>query len=135
VACTKEDLSLPEQLENRKVLALSGIGNPKSFVKGLHELKADVVESLDYPDHHDYCEEDIMDIAVKAQLNGADWVITTEKDAVKFNDEMLANFNKMKLGLCSLGIELKLENCESPAAEILRLLKSKQENRSETDNL
>ena len=126
VACTKEEtLSSPDQLEDRKVIALSGIGNPTSFVRGLNELNTDVVDNFDYPDHHDYCEEDIMDIAVEAQLNKAELVITTEKDAVKFNDKMLTNFDKMDIGLCSLGIEIQFDNCDYPADEILRLLDNK----------
>lgn len=123
VACTQEEkISYPEQLENKKVLAMSGIGNPASFVRSLERLKADIVETLDYPDHHHYCQEDVMDIAVKAQLSEVDLVITTDKDAVKFDEEMLSRFNKIEISLCSLGIEVQLVDCDNLSDEIFTLL-------------
>ena len=123
VACTEEEkISCPEQLENKRVLAMSGIGNPASFSRSLKRLNADIVDTLNYPDHHNYCQDDVMDIAVKAQLNEVDLVVTTDKDAVKFNKEMLTSFNKIEISLCSLGIEIQLKNCGCLADEILGLL-------------
>lgn len=95
-----------KDLKGKKALALSGIGNPESFVKSLEELDIQVMETAIYPDHYDYKQDDVMDIVMKAQLNDVDFIITTEKDAVKFDEKILENFKKMDADLYSLGIEL-----------------------------
>ncbi|MGM0436893.1 MAG: tetraacyldisaccharide 4'-kinase [Bacillota bacterium] len=109
-------------LKGKKVLALSGIGNPDSFVKSLEELDIKVVETAIYPDHYDYDQDDVMDIMMKAQLNGVDFIITTEKDSVKFNEEILNNFSKMDTDLYSLGIELKFNNEVDFSGQVLKFL-------------
>ena len=95
-------------LKGKKVLALSGIGTPDSFIKSLKELEAKVIDSIIYPDHYKYREKDLMDIAVKAQMQNVDWVITTEKDAVKFTEEMVTQFRKLKIGIFTLGVKLEV---------------------------
>ena len=102
----KKNIENLKDLKGKKALALSGIGNPESFVKSLEELNIQVVETAIYPDHYDYKQDDVMDIVMKAQLNDVDFIITTEKDAVKFDEKILENFKKMDADLYSLGIEL-----------------------------
>ncbi|MFW5855714.1 MAG: tetraacyldisaccharide 4'-kinase [Bacillota bacterium] len=110
IACSREEGFYPaKELEEKKILALSGIGSPGSFVRGLNELQAEVVETINYPDHYQYNEEDIMDIAMKAQLNEVEWVVTTEKDAVKFDQDMCSNLRKMEVELYSLDIDLDID--------------------------
>ncbi|MFW6380983.1 MAG: tetraacyldisaccharide 4'-kinase, partial [Bacillota bacterium] len=101
-----------DNLEGKRVLALSAIGNPQSFVNGLEDLQARVIDSIIYPDHYKYEEEDLVEIAMEAQLNGVDCVVTTEKDAVKFTSDMLQRFRKLDVGILTLGIELRLENSQ-----------------------
>ena len=114
-----EELS---ELKGKKALALSGIGNPESFVKSLEELDVEVVETAIYPDHYNYDEDDVMDIMMKAELNKVDFIITTEKDAVKFDEEILTNFSKMDTDLYSLGIELKFNNDIDFSKQVLNFL-------------
>ncbi len=97
-----------DELKGKKVLALSGIGTPDSFIKSLKQLEAKVIDSIIYPDHYKYREKDLMDIAVKAQMQNVDWVITTEKDAVKFTEEMVTQFRKLKIGIFTLGVKLEV---------------------------
>lgn len=70
-------------LQGRRVLAISAIGNPDSFERTLTNLGAAVIESLRYPDHHDYTVQELIDANNLAQQMEADAVVTTEKDAVK----------------------------------------------------
>jgi len=107
------------ELKGKKVLALSGIGTPDSFVKSLKELEAEVIDSIVYPDHYEYREKDLMDIAVKAQLKEVDWVVTTEKDAVKFTEEMVVQFRKLKVGIFTLGVKLEVYENENIASVII----------------
>lgn len=76
------DLSL-ERLRGRRVVALSGIGNPAGFETLLQSLGA-IVFPLRLPDHHHYTAADLQQAQGMARRHGADAVLTTEKDAVKF---------------------------------------------------
>lgn len=70
-----------ESLRGQKVVAVSGIAKPGSFLNSLDELGCVVSSSLEFPDHHSYTDADSSAIAEKAR--GADLVVTTEKDGVK----------------------------------------------------
>jgi len=70
-------------LKNRSILAFCGIGNPASFFKQLVDLGADLGETKIFRDHHDYEVSDVLSVSRRAEEIGADWVVTTEKDAVK----------------------------------------------------
>ena len=119
----KNNIKNISDLKEKKALALSGIGNPDSFVKSLEELEIKVVENAIYPDHYEYDQEDVMDIVMKAQLNDVDFIITTEKDSIKFDEEIISNFNKMDTELYSLGIELKFNKNVDFSEQVLKFFK------------
>lgn len=66
------------------ILALSGIGNPRPFVRYLKSFKTRVKVNV-FPDHHAYSRKD-MDM-IRERFNsmprGRRYIITTEKDAVR----------------------------------------------------
>ena len=66
------------------LLAISGIGNPRPFVRYLKSFKA-VVKVDVFPDHHNYTRRDIEHILARYRmLKGKHRIIvTTEKDAVR----------------------------------------------------
>lgn len=70
--------------QNDTIMALSGIGNPRPFVKHLKRYKAKVKISL-FPDHHYFSRKDVDAIKRKFEsLQGNKrYIITTEKDAVR----------------------------------------------------
>lgn len=70
-----------EDLQGRKVGALSGIGRPDAFVQTLRDLGAEVEASIAFPDHHAYTAADVARILAMGDAPRL-WV-TTEKDAVK----------------------------------------------------
>ena len=45
-------------MKGHKVIAMSAIGNPASFEQTLNDIGAVITESLRFPDHHDYTEEE-----------------------------------------------------------------------------
>lgn len=67
----------------KKIMAVSAIGNPASFEQTLSDLGTVIIESLRYPDHHDYTTQEMEDILHQAQKMGAEAIVITEKDAVK----------------------------------------------------
>ena len=67
-------------LEGKRLLALSGLGNPLSFELLLQRLGAEVIPAR-FPDHHRYKEDEIASLT-KACGN-ASMIVTTAKDAVR----------------------------------------------------
>jgi tetraacyldisaccharide 4'-kinase len=72
--------AVPGSLRGRHVAALSALGNPGAFEGSVEELGAQVTP-VRFADHHRYAPEDWGHIARAAQ--GAELIVTTEKDAVK----------------------------------------------------
>ena len=75
-------------LQDRKVVALSGIGRPASFERTLCALGVRLVDAFRYPDHHPYTLQDLNAVLERARHVHADFVVTTEKDAVRFPSEL-----------------------------------------------
>jgi tetraacyldisaccharide 4'-kinase len=70
-------------LAGKKALAFCGIAHPESFRNMLIRLGVDLVDFMAYRDHYDYHKGDLEEIEEKAAGKGAEYIITTEKDAVK----------------------------------------------------
>ncbi len=64
------------------VVVMSGIGNPKSFVRSMRR-RYNVVKSFNFPDHHIYTVQDMQQVAEELQKHPNAMLLTTEKDAVK----------------------------------------------------
>ena len=73
----------PESLRGKKVAAFCGIGRPDDFIKTLETAGAKVVCQKAFPDHHRFSAGDINSLEGQAKANGAQFFVTTEKDAVK----------------------------------------------------
>jgi len=73
-----------EDLNGKRVVAISGIAVPRGFEAGLTNLGAEVVHHAIFSDHYRYTNQDIIDVMNYAVEVGADMVMTTEKDAVRF---------------------------------------------------
>jgi len=80
-ACRRE----PAWLSGRSVYLACGIGNPKAFESTVARLGGRVVGRARFRDHHRYGEADLRMIGETAARAGADAVVTTQKDAVKWN--------------------------------------------------
>ena len=94
IECTHKPLYLEDvysgkkeplpMLKERKLASLSGIANPASFENFLEELGSSVVYSERFADHHRYRQQELIDFVNEAIANGAEMIVTTEKDAVRF---------------------------------------------------
>jgi tetraacyldisaccharide 4'-kinase len=71
-------------LNGRKVVALSGIAVPGGFESELERRGATVLERERFADHHRFSQQEIIDIINNSKQLGAEAIITTEKDAVRF---------------------------------------------------
>jgi tetraacyldisaccharide 4'-kinase len=70
-------------LRNKKLAALSGIASPEAFDRFLVTYGAQLVYAKHFLDHHTYSQDELRAFFMQAQQSGADWVVTTEKDAVR----------------------------------------------------
>lgn len=73
-----------DMIDGLKVMAVSGIAVPSSFEAGLERLGALIVDRKRFADHHRYSQQEIINIINTAKKAGAEAIVTTEKDAVRF---------------------------------------------------
>lgn len=78
--------ALQMELVGGKVVAFAGIGRPKKFFDSLRDAGADIVEAIDFPDHHVFSQDDIMKLVEKAAQQDAA-LVTTRKDYVRLSDD------------------------------------------------
>jgi tetraacyldisaccharide 4'-kinase len=77
----REELSF---LKGRSVAAVSGIAAPVGFEREIERLGAHLTQRVQFADHHRYTQQEIIEVINSARDSGAEAIITTEKDAVRF---------------------------------------------------
>ncbi|UCB52130.1 MAG: tetraacyldisaccharide 4'-kinase [Candidatus Zixiibacteriota bacterium] len=105
------------EVENKKVLAFSGIGNPLSFENTLRQLGIQILRHRKFSDHFAYENEDVLELIREAENLGLDLIITTEKDSVR-----IPLINEPKIPIYVLKIDLKVTSGEEV---LLRKVKGK----------
>lgn len=80
---SREEFPL-DWLDGKTVCTLSGIASPKGFENSLRHLGAKVVWCERYADHHRYDPSEVLYALNRTADMGADALVTTEKDAVRF---------------------------------------------------
>jgi tetraacyldisaccharide 4'-kinase len=91
-------------LKGKKVCAFCGIARPDSFKKTLLAAGAQILSLDIFPDHHHYSENELEKIKKTFIDSRADYLMTTEKDAVRLSNN--PEFFKM---LCILRIEMEIK--------------------------
>ena len=82
-------------LSSHAVLGVSGIGNPADFEAKLRGAAGRVVGMVTFDDHHAYTRSEVQGILNHAEERGAEAVVTTQKDWVKWR--RLAGGTKARL--------------------------------------
>jgi len=82
-----------------RVLGFSGIARNQAFKHMIAGMAADVVEFLEFPDHHAYTSGELKQIARRAVTVGADCIVTTQKDFVRIRDRARFPVNLAVIGL------------------------------------
>lgn len=109
-----------ETLPGTSVFAVSAIAQPSSFVEMLEGAGARVVGRRDWGDHHKFSPEQAKDVLEEAVGTGAEAVVMTEKDAVKWPASSLS----AEMPTYALRIEMALENEAEFMRTILTTLRS-----------
>ncbi len=98
-------------LEGKTVYAFCGIANPDSFKNTLLDAKINLMALDVFQDHHPYREQELAKIRSNFVQSGADYLMTTEKDAMRlqhypdFLKELFMLRIKMEIQPSSQGFE------------------------------
>ena len=107
-----------DQMRGKKIMAVSAIGNPASFEQTLSDLGAVIIESLRYPDHHDYNMREMTDVLHQAKNMGAEAIVITEKDAVKVPAELIQA--GMEIPVYVICVEVKFQQGSEEFRQLLK---------------
>ena len=86
------------EFKNKKLLAITGIGNPNNFFELIEKYNLKIDKKLIYPDHHAFSKTDINYITNLSKENNYQ-VIMTEKDYFKINVPKNELFKCLKISL------------------------------------
>lgn len=100
-------------LYRSKVLAVTGIADPRGVYRLIHEWEGEIVHALEYEDHHSYSTGDWQDINRLAR--SVDLIVTTEKDILK-----LQRFPFARDKLLALRVAMDVEEGAALVSEIVR---------------
>jgi tetraacyldisaccharide 4'-kinase len=98
-------------MAGKKVLAVSGIASPRIFYESIRDWGADIMDAMEFPDHHNYCNKDWK--AIVTASRNANLIVTTEKDLVK-----LERFPVAREKLYAIRVEVDVERERELVAEI-----------------
>ncbi len=73
-----------DAVADRRVIGVSGIGDPTSFERSLQHHAAAVARMVRFADHHRYTQAGLRELFDPALAASADAFVTTEKDWVKW---------------------------------------------------
>ncbi|PWJ57321.1 tetraacyldisaccharide 4'-kinase [Dyadobacter jejuensis] len=93
----------------KRVVLLTGIANPAPFLAAM-EQNFEVMGHYNFPDHHNYTEDDLQDMIGK--LKNDTFVLTTEKDIVKLKSLDLGSLLDQRLAYVPIEVDLA-ENQEA----------------------
>ena len=93
-----------DECKNKKVIAFAGIGNPENFFDLLIENKLNVLETIKFPDHHKYSEQELENLFNKIKDNSF-ILLTTEKDYFRISEK-----NKTKVKYLKINVEIENKN-------------------------
>jgi tetraacyldisaccharide 4'-kinase len=71
-------------LTGKYIGAISGIARPESFEGKLNALGAELLITKRFADHHRFSDEELRDFLSRAVRRDLDFIVTTEKDSVRF---------------------------------------------------
>ncbi len=90
-------------IRGQKVASLSGIAMPDSFEQSLVALGAELVATKRFADHHRFTQQEVLNVINRAKKRQAAWIITTQKDAVRF-----PKLDRRDLPILFMRVEIKI---------------------------
>lgn len=99
-------------------LVFCGIGQPSRFLRQLQSIGLDPPTARWFADHYRYTKSNVAALVCEARQAGAEWLLTTHKDAVKIQDGWLDGFPLYVLRISlelTAGTDMLSVILESPA--------------------
>ena len=96
---------LLSSMANKKITAVSAIGNPASFEKTLEDISAQVAYSIRFPDHHEYTMAEMQSVMDQAVEHNSEAIVITDKDAVKIPAEFIHSERALPVYVLSIEVE------------------------------
>lgn len=90
-------------LEGKRVACLSAIAVPESFEKFVAQHGAYIVSQSRFLDHHRFDQDELAEVFEEALEAGAEMIVTTEKDAVRIDENV-----RSPLPMYYLRVEIKI---------------------------
>ena len=87
-----------QEFKNKKLLVISGIGNPENFFKILKDNQMNIQKKMVYPDHYEFTKNEMLKIIEYEKKNDFQ-IVMTEKDYYKIKDFSLENIKYLKVKL------------------------------------
>ena len=110
------DLAL---LEDKPVMGVVGIGNPGAFESMLAQHSGQVLHCEVLPDHHGYTRKQLLRFVDLASTAGAEAIVTTEKDWVKWAS--LLQEAAIDLPIYRAALAMRFRDGEEKLAAMLRI--------------
>jgi len=73
------------KIANKRIFCFSALANADYFHQLIENAGGMISGTVEYGDHHDYTRDDYNNIIKNATASGADFIITTKKDIIKFD--------------------------------------------------
>src|SRR5207253_10731535 len=106
-----------------KILTVTGVADPTGLYRLIHEWEGEIVETLEFPDHHSYTARDWQQINRAGRL--VDLIVTTEKDILK-----LVRFPFAKDKLMALRVAMSVEKGDVLVEAVAERIRKKAANAS-----
>jgi tetraacyldisaccharide 4'-kinase len=102
-------------IQGRKVAALSGIAQPRSFEQSLVRLGATLVYARPFADHHRFSQQQVLNVINRSKKKQAEFILTTQKDAVRF-----PKIDRRDLPIYFMRVEIKIISGASDFQDCVR---------------
>ncbi len=110
-------------LYRSKILTVTGIADPKGFYRMIQDWEADIIETVEFPDHHSYAARDWQ--RINRLSRHVDLIVTTEKDLLK-----LMRFPFAKDKLLALRVAMTVEKGDVLVEAVVERIRKKAANAS-----
>lgn len=88
-----------EFLKGSKAIAFSGIAKNKDFKHTVESFQCTIIKFREFPDHHSYSDNDLEEIIQTAKDSDANFIVTTDKDYVRFAKKIAFPVSLVVLGI------------------------------------
>jgi tetraacyldisaccharide 4'-kinase len=102
-------------IKGKKIASLSGIAQPESFEQSLVKLGGELVYSKRFADHHRFTQQEILNTINRGKKRQAEFIITTQKDAVRF-----PKIDRRDLPIYFIRVEIKIISGASDFQDCVR---------------